>query len=517
MDLKNRIVLFLLVFFSLAVFVWLVSSSFALFIKLGLIVLLLVFTGFGVKRLTGQEGYYGLVIIRMHKGFSAMKAIAERFPRACRELTDFGLTLFFGVLYGFLLFRRDKRKFLIHFVLLVSFLAFFQVSVWNFASISFGQMIVFVLSVFFGLFAIGMLSLVYQAYNILTIPTAEPGVGPAIPGLVSWMPLVEGIIAIIVIAVVHELAHGVLCMIERLKLKSSGVLLFGFLPIGAFVEPDEKALSRAKPEVKRRILIAGSTSNIIFFLVFLFLSALVSFLIPFSTNGVVVSNVSPHLLASGGLVVGDKILEVDGIPVKTTFDLDSVFSGKGAEHLVLTQSGLKKSFFTQVSGQRIPSSSTAYGIIEPGEVILEVDGKRVYSISQLQEVLSGKKEGDVVFLKTEKGEKSVVLGKNGKMGATFSQSPAVFVKNDSIYFLFLNITDFVLFLLTTFRLIFFLSLTIAVVNVLPLFITDGHRLIAEELMLRFGKKNAKMVSRIVVGIGLLTLALIVINALPYFR
>ena len=57
---------------------------------------------------------------------------------------------------------------------------------------------------------------------------------------------IEAIVAVAVIAIVHETAHGVMCVIAKLRLQSSGALLLGWLPIGAFVEPDEKAFKRLK-------------------------------------------------------------------------------------------------------------------------------------------------------------------------------------------------------------------------------------------------------------------------------
>ncbi len=104
-------------------------------------------------------------------------------------------------------------------------------------------------------------------------PSVEPGGTVLLPGV--NLPLFEGIIALIVILIVHEGAHAVLARIGKVPILSSGVVLFGIIPIGAFVEPDEKLLEKLEQVKQTRVLIAGSTSNLFFSCVFfsLFLGA----------------------------------------------------------------------------------------------------------------------------------------------------------------------------------------------------------------------------------------------------
>ena len=44
---------------------------------------------------------------------------------------------------------------------------------------------------------------------------------------------------------------------------SSGIVLFGIIPVGAFVEPDEKQLEKMEKTKQTRVLVAGSSSNLI--------------------------------------------------------------------------------------------------------------------------------------------------------------------------------------------------------------------------------------------------------------
>ncbi|KAF5417904.1 MAG: hypothetical protein C5S49_02425 [Candidatus Methanogaster sp.] len=71
-----------------------------------------------------------------------------------------------------------------------------------------------------------------------------------IPGLNEYIPLVWGAIAIMVMLVVHELAHAVLCRVEGVSVKSMGVLLLGIIPIGGFAETDPDAKRQRETEIK---------------------------------------------------------------------------------------------------------------------------------------------------------------------------------------------------------------------------------------------------------------------------
>ena len=71
-----------------------------------------------------------------------------------------------------------------------------------------------------------------------------PGVAPIIPGI--DIPLFAGIISLAVLLVVHEFSHGLLARAAKVRLKSIGLLIFSIIPVGAFVEPDERQISKVK-------------------------------------------------------------------------------------------------------------------------------------------------------------------------------------------------------------------------------------------------------------------------------
>jgi len=107
-------------------------------------------------------------------------------------------------------------------------------------------------------------------FGIETLSNIAPGGTFLLPGI--NLPLFEGIIALIIIMAVHEGSHAALTRMARVRLLSSGIVLFGIIPVGAFIEPDEEQLSKVHGIKQSRVLIAGPTANllaaILFFIIF---------------------------------------------------------------------------------------------------------------------------------------------------------------------------------------------------------------------------------------------------------
>ncbi|MDP6155238.1 MAG: site-2 protease family protein [Candidatus Thermoplasmatota archaeon] len=83
-----------------------------------------------------------------------------------------------------------------------------------------------------------------------------------IPGVNNLIPLSYGIIALIIGIVVHEFSHGIMALVAKLKVKSMGVLML-VVPIGAFVEPDDKELKGTTRIKRMRLYASGPTMNIV--------------------------------------------------------------------------------------------------------------------------------------------------------------------------------------------------------------------------------------------------------------
>ncbi|MHA2244958.1 MAG: site-2 protease family protein [Candidatus Hodarchaeales archaeon] len=106
--------------------------------------------------------------------------------------------------------------------------------------------------------------------NILLFfqPTAEGtttaiAVTPVIPGItISFQTLPYFLVAIMIAAIVHEFAHGIAARVEEVDLKSTGIFIFLVL-FGAFVEPDETVLAKKSRRSKVRIMAAGALANMV--------------------------------------------------------------------------------------------------------------------------------------------------------------------------------------------------------------------------------------------------------------
>lgn len=118
------------------------------------------------------------------------------------------------------------------------------------------------------------------SYHYLTSPSLAqqlrvPVVMPLIPYIdklfaVDFLPpfyFTYWIIIIAIIAVPHEFAHGIFARLNKVKIHSTG---FGFLGpfLAAFVEQDEKQMSRAPRFQQLAILAAGTFANVLMTLFF---------------------------------------------------------------------------------------------------------------------------------------------------------------------------------------------------------------------------------------------------------
>lgn len=193
---------------------------------------------------------------------------------------------------------------------------------------------------------IGMLLVSFEivagSFKLITTDSA-PGIQPVLPFEakgVFFVPFLYWIISIFLLAVVHEFAHGVISRLYNIPVKSSGfAFLCAIVPIvpAAFVEPDEKMLSKRKAWHQLGVFAAGPFSN--------FLFALLIFGAAFALTPVVESafHVTGLELASvveGGpleskLAKGDVISSIDGTSVTSADELTAALQGKNAGDEVL--------------------------------------------------------------------------------------------------------------------------------------------------------------------------------------
>ena len=148
----------------------------------------------------------------------------------------------------------------------------------------------------------------------------------AIPGLNPMLPLVYGIIGLIIAMVVHELAHGIQSRANKVDVKSSGIL-YGVVPLGAFVEPDEEQIVESPRRSRLHIYAAGITTN--------FVTAAILFMVMFaSIGGFVTSDYedNPAIYAETydiGIPVSSIITGIDGTSINDYDDLTTYLTDNG--------------------------------------------------------------------------------------------------------------------------------------------------------------------------------------------
>jgi membrane-associated protease RseP (regulator of RpoE activity) len=104
--------------------------------------------------------------------------------------------------------------------------------------------------------------LISNLWNLVYVPEQATPVQPLIPGVtISYNSLPWFLVAAGVVIFTHELAHGIMCNIEGVPVKTSAIL-FAVITFGGAVEPDEESLNEASLMSKLRIFAGGSIINL---------------------------------------------------------------------------------------------------------------------------------------------------------------------------------------------------------------------------------------------------------------
>jgi len=258
--------------------------------KFGLAFVEMVIVSQVMIRYFGMSGEMGLILLRSKLGLKAIESVSRNAP-FWKFFSDTGVTISYGLMGALLMRGNTSLKSLIAGVILLALITLFvapsvapllsqvlkmgvvekaQTSTQSFSSfllpVALGALIVggLFLLILFSLLFYGIVVLLALLSTLISgtdaIANTAPGGTLLLPGV--NLPFVEGMIALIIIMVVHEGAHAILSRIARVPLFSSGIVLFGIIPIGAFVEPDEAKLARTEKVAQTRVLVAGSTANL---------------------------------------------------------------------------------------------------------------------------------------------------------------------------------------------------------------------------------------------------------------
>lgn len=161
------------------------------------------------------------------------------------------------------------------------------------------------------LYLFGKIIYIYVAFPAVVRAIKVPPITPLVPYLpqafkLDFLPpfyFTYWIIILAVIAITHEFMHGIFMRRHGIKIKSTG---FGFFPfffpifLAAFVEQDEKSMERASPFKQMAVLAAGTFANVITAIIFFALMVLF-FAAAFAPSGVAFNTYSYSIVSMAGI------------------------------------------------------------------------------------------------------------------------------------------------------------------------------------------------------------------------
>lgn len=251
------------------------------------------------------------------------------------------------------------------------------------------------------------IAVLFSAFSAVMSPEAariaRPQDALVIPGVnqfLPWAAAIDILIGLLVGLVVHEGGHGLLCRVEDIDIDSMGIALLAFIPLGAFVQPDEESQRAADRGGKTRMFAAGVTNNflvtaITFALLFGLIASFVA-VVP----GVAIGGTLPGSPASDagnpGIDRGDVITGVDGQSIDDQASFDAALAEADREVTVELRSGEA----VTVQRRLIVTRAVVDAPFGTETTIEAVDGEAVYTESELKTALSG---NEVVNLDTDEG------------------------------------------------------------------------------------------------------------------
>src|SRR3989344_3921438 len=291
---------------------------------------------------------------------------------------------------------------------------------------------------------IGFIGMIFILYTLIQggiklilsylqiIPETQPVLAPVLPGIsVQGLPVLgfwHWIIAIFIVAVVHEFSHGIYSSLYKVNVKSSGFAFLGPI-LAAFVEPDEKKVAKLELKKQLAILSAGPFVNILLgILVILFFSFI---FLPLQSN---------------------------------LFTLDGV---------ALVQ--VEKESPAELSG------------LSTGTIIYEMNNVKITSQQQLIQAIRDSKENDILKLNTDKGifyVKPEIVDNIPKVGISIKDN---FVLRNGLPEFLLPLLQWFNLL---FFWLWVVNLGVGLFNLLPLGPIDGGRMLLSALAGITSKKKS---------------------------
>jgi membrane-associated protease RseP (regulator of RpoE activity) len=357
----------------------------------------------------------------------------------------------------------------------------------------------------FMLYLFGKMVYLYIAYPSVVRAIKVPPITPLIPYLpqmfkLDFMPpfyFTYWIIIIALIAITHEFAHGIFMRRYGVKIKSTG---FGFFPfflpifLAAFVEQDEKSMQKSSNFNQMAILSAGTFANVITAILF-FGAMCLFFILSFVPAGAQFNTYSYSAVAISGIISIN-----DNLVTNPTYSQLLELSKEEGYNKIKTENG---TYLITKEGLETQEKATEYFVLyeDAPAINAELEGAiisfneiKINGWEELGEQISNYNPGDQITITTIVDKKvkkyELVLGESpdnlgepylgigyaeqkrtgilGKIVETLSSFKKQYIYYEAKF----GAAEFIYDLLWWIAMI---SLSVALVNMLPMGIFDGGR------------------------------------------
>ena len=240
-----------------------------------------------------------------------------------------------------------------------------------------------------------------------------------IPGVNDFLPLAaapEIVFGLVLALVVHEGGHGLLCRVEDIEIDSMGLAFLAFIPVGAFVQPDEESRNRASRGSQTRMFAAGVTNNFfVTFLAFLVLFGPVSGSIAVTAGVPIGDSVDGGPADRASIEYGDVVTHVEGEPVANFSEFDAALDRTSDRSVDVrlqdgTETTLNRSvMLTRVVPDLMPNVSISR---DRATVVRRVNGTAVHTERDFARAMSDRRTAE---LETNRGSATLPVGAYGNV------------------------------------------------------------------------------------------------------
>ncbi|MFH1626590.1 MAG: site-2 protease family protein [bacterium] len=360
------------------------------------------------------------------------------------------------------------------------------------------------------IYLVGKIVWIYIAIPQIVTTLKVPPIMPLIPYIDKIAPglglpafyFTYWIVILAIIAVTHEFAHGIFMKRYNIGIKSTG---FGFFPwffpvfLAAFVEQDEKSMAKKKKFEQMVVLSAGTFANVLT-AVFFFIIMWIFFINVFVPSGINFDSYaySPVEIASITIINGISINNVSYEKILNLTNEEGLNNiSSSSQNYLITKQALEVQKDNQGYLALYEDAPAIKNKLDG--IITEINNNKIDSVETLSKEIEKYNPGDKITIKTlieedsgelQAKEYEIILGENSKAGGQSYLGIGFFsneregimgkivttlssFKDSRVYYE----TKFNagLFIYNLLWWIVLISISVALINMLPVGIFDGGR------------------------------------------